>query len=262
MPLTLRQRLNPRRHPRTVPHGDQRPSYHSTGLEQERVSSHPLVRRALSVYRASAGRVVNRLFQMDLMAKTNNYDDVTWLGYPVWQNVLDLWTIQEAISEVRPELLIECGTNRAGAAMFYASLLDLLGNGQIVTIDVQKMHNREHPRVTQLLGSSTSRQVAERVRRIVDSVEGPVMAILDSDHSQRHVADELEVYAPVVTPGSLLLVQDGIIDELPTGRPHRPGPRPAIRDFLAAHPEYRRDERLGNRFLITHHPEGWLRRLY
>jgi cephalosporin hydroxylase len=216
-------------------------------------SLYPLYQRALR-------RPVSRLFFMDLIGKTNNFGDVTWMGHPVWQNVLDLWTIQETLVEVKPELLIECGTNRGGSAMFYAQLFDLLGRGSVISIDIEKMHDRSHPRVTFLIGSSTAPEIVEQVRVVAQSVRGPVLVILDSDHSAAHVASELDAYAPLVTPGSYLLVQDGVIDVLPILRSARPGPLPAIRAFLKDHPEFEVDRARNERFLITHHPMGWLRR--
>jgi cephalosporin hydroxylase len=87
------------------------------------------------------------------------------------------------------------------------------------------------------------------------------MVILDSDHSQEHVARELDRYAAFVTPGSYLIVQDGCIDTLPTARSQRPGPLPAIEDFVARHAEFVIDAQAESRFLISHHPHGWLRRV-
>jgi len=98
------------------------------------------------------------------------------------------------------------------------------------------------------------------VRTAVKRVRGPVFVILDSDHSQAHVARELEAYAPLVTPGSYLLVQDGVIDTLPVFAHGRPGPLPAIHAFLRTHPEFEVDRAKSERFLVTHHPSGWLRR--
>src|SRR5438132_10433130 len=71
-----------------------------------------------------ASTIRSRFFR-DLVRKTKNFGSVTWLGQPIWQNVLDLWTIQETIAEVRPRLLIETGTNRGGSSLFYANLFDL-----------------------------------------------------------------------------------------------------------------------------------------
>jgi len=183
-----------------------------------------------------------------------------WLGNPILENVLDLWVIQETIAEVKPELLIECGTNKGGASLFYANLFDLMGKGSVITIDVEKMHNLSHPRITYIIGSSTSQDIVDAVRQRAAACQGPVMVILDSDHSQQHVKRELECYAPIVTPKSYCLVQDGVIDTLGVFRAGRPGPLPAILDFLQTTHDFEIDEELSERFIISHHPKGWLKR--
>jgi cephalosporin hydroxylase len=203
---------------------------------------------------------VGRLFLNDLIAKTGNFNGTTWLGVPVWQNILDLWVIQETISEIKPALLIETGTNRGGSALFYANVMDLLGTGRVITIDIERLHELDHPRIEFLHGSSTDEAVVEQVRAAAMATDGPVMLILDGDHSQDHVARELELYAPLVTPGSVLLSQDGVIDQLSMFSDSRPGPLPANRDFLQRHPEFEHDRGRNERFIITHHPLGWIRR--
>lgn len=210
--------------------------------------------------RSALRSVASRLFFGELVAATDNFSRVTWLGRPIWQNILDLWTIQETIWEVKPALLIECGTYRGGTAAFYAGLFDLMGHGRVITIDVVKLADLSHPRIERIIGSSLSEDVVAHVRDSAAATEGPVMVILDSDHSERHVCAELKRYAPFVTPGSFLLVQDGIIDLLPAFRTARPGPLPAIADFLRHHPEFEVDADRSRRFLISHHPGGWLRR--
>jgi cephalosporin hydroxylase len=203
---------------------------------------------------------VRALFFRDLIHKTQNFGRTTWLGHPIWQNTLDLWTIQETISEVRPELLIETGTNRGGSSLFFAHLFDLLGHGKVITVDVEKLHNLTHPRITYLLGSSTSDEIVAKVREQAIAATGPVMVILDSDHSFAHVRRELDCYAKFVTPGSYCLVQDGVVDVMRTMRQGRPGPLPAIEGFLASTSDFTLDVDRTERFLITHHPKGWLRR--
>lgn len=211
-------------------------------------------------YRKVIGRVAAQVFFTDLVRHTDNFGAVTWLGNPIWQNVLDLWTIQETIAEVRPSLLIECGTNRGGSALFYAHLFDLMGSGSVLTIDIEDLSGPKHPRVTFLLGSSTDEAVLSAVRAAVENSAGPVMVILDSDHTESHVAKELECYAPLVSSGSFILVQDGLIDLLPMMQSARPGPLPAIVKFLDTHSDFEVDTSRNERFLITHHPQGWLRR--
>ena len=65
---------------------------------------------------------IAQAFQAELIAKTENFGHVTWLGKPMWQSVLDLQTVQETIYEVKPELLIECGTYKGGSSFFVVSV--------------------------------------------------------------------------------------------------------------------------------------------
>lgn len=195
-----------------------------------------------------------------MIVRTGNFGDTEWVGVPIWQNVLDLWTVQETISEVRPTLLVETGTHRGGSALFYAHLMDILGTGRVMTIDIVQKHELDHPRVTAIHGSSTDPEIVELVRQAVDGADGPVMVILDGNHDRDHVAQELELYSPFVTPGSYLLSQDGIIDEMRVFRDSRPGPLEANRRFLERHLEFEHDSARTNRFNLTHHPLGWLRR--
>jgi len=211
---------------------------------------------------AAPPALVAEAFFTDLVRKTDNFDRITWLGVPIWQNILDLWTLQETIVEVRPELLIECGTNRGGSSLFFAHFMDLMGHGEMITIDIEKLHNLSHPRITYLLGSSTAPQIIAQVQARVSRTRGPVFVTLDSDHTQAHVAAELAAYAPLVTPGSYCLAQDGVIDTLPMMASARPGPLPVIDEFVATHPEFEIDNERCERFLISHHPRGWLRRKY
>ncbi len=220
-----------------------------------------IAKRLLPTYRRSIGRVTNTLFQMDLLESTNSFADVSWLGVPVWQDVLDLWSLQEEISALQPDLYIETGTYQGGSSLFVAHLFDLMGHGEVITIDVDKQHELSHPRVTYLVGSSTSPEIVSQVAERAAAATGHVMATLDSDHSEAHVYNELDAYAPMITVGSTILVQDGIIDTLnvPGTRALRPGPVPAIKRFLAENSTWASAERNG-RWPITTHPMGWLRK--
>jgi cephalosporin hydroxylase len=209
----------------------------------------------------SLGRFVNYTFLSALVLKTDSFKSVRWLGKPIMQNTLDLWTIQETIFELNPALIIETGTNRGGSSYFYAQLFDLMGsNGRIITVDVEKLHDLHHPRIEYLIGDSTSPAIVERIASAARTCGGTVFVILDSDHSEAHVARELESYASLVTPGSYVLVQDGSVDTLGHYRALRPGPLPAIHKFVARHPEFTIDDERCDRFIVTHHPDGWLRR--
>ncbi len=81
---------------------------------------------------------------------------VNWLGVEVLKYPTDLLAYQEIIHEIRPDLIIETGTHQGGSALFFASILDLIGRGQVISIDVATRNTRPpHPRITYLVGSST-----------------------------------------------------------------------------------------------------------
>jgi cephalosporin hydroxylase len=65
------------------------------------------------------------------------FDHTYWLGVPCLKCPLDLWIYQEIIGEIRPDLILETGTHLGGSALFLAHLLDSLGSGSIVTIDIR-----------------------------------------------------------------------------------------------------------------------------
>ena len=211
-------------------------------------------------YDRTLARSVRKLFLTDLIIETGNFARTTWLGQPIWQNVLDLHTMQETVCEVKPALLIECGTNLGGSALFFASLFQLMGTGRVLTIDIEKMHDVSHPLITFVVGSSLDPEIVAQAHQAAADVDGPVMVVLDSLHSASHVRREMEAYCGLVTKGSYLFTQDGVIDELYMFRRGRPGPLKAIRDFVRHHPEFEIDHARSRRFLITHSPSGWLRR--
>src|SRR5262249_52950345 len=154
-------------------------------------------------------------------------------------NPLDLWVYQEILWEVKPSLIVETGTYRGGSAFYFASLLDLIGDGQVVTIDVNPPTGRPtHPRVEYIQGSSVAPDVIEKVEKRVPRASGPVLVILDSDHHEPHVSKELELYHDFVTPESYLIVEDTNINGHPVNPFFGPGPMEAVQSFLPKHQQF------------------------
>jgi cephalosporin hydroxylase len=192
-----------------------------------------------------------------------------WHSTPVLKCPLDLWIYQEIVASVRPALIVECGTWAGGSALFLAHMLDIVGNGAIITIDlleddqVRAHYSRylpelasslrirpEHPRIKQLIGSSTDPNI---VAEVIDSVPDreAVVVIADSDHSLEHAYAELRAYHSLVTARSYFIMEDTNIPES--------GPRQAVDRFLADHPEFYIDSSQ-EKFLLSFNPCGYLRR--
>jgi cephalosporin hydroxylase len=203
--------------------------------------------------RAAVARTHDAFYASDAWTKAH------WLGTQALKNPLDLWVYQEIIAETRPELVVETGTWRGGSAIYMASVCDLLGEGEIVSIDIEPMRDDypKHPRITYLAGrSSTDPDLVAEVRARADGRR--TLIILDSDHSQAHVEAELAAYAPLVPVGCYLIVEDSNIGQI--RKDLMPGPLQAIETFLSQTDEFEID-RAREKFLITFNPSGYLRRV-
>lgn len=185
-----------------------------------------------------------------------------WLGIQTLQNPNDMWITQEILSEVKPDFLVEAGTYKGGSAALWAMVLEQVNpDARVITIDIedQAAASRRLPivqeRVDFILASSTDPDVVASIRERTKGKR--VVVLLDSDHSREHVLAELAAYAPIVDVGSYLIVQDtgGVMIQDPN-----PGPRQAVEEFLAEHPEFEPD-RTRERMLLTMHPGGYLKRV-
>jgi cephalosporin hydroxylase len=139
-------------------------------------------------------------------------------------------------------------------------MLDLVGgDGQVITIDiVDPPKPIGHERCTFLKGSSVDPQIVQQVRdAAVD--RSPILVILDSDHNRDHVLAEMRAYAPLVTPGSYLIVEDTNLNGNPVMPDFGPGPMEAEEAFMAENQDFQVDRRC-EKFLMTFNPSGYLRR--
>jgi cephalosporin hydroxylase len=195
----------------------------------------------------------------DVLYASDAWTHATWLGAQALKNPLDLWVYQEIMAETRPELIVETGTYRGGSALFLASMCDLLGVGEVVSIDVEPLREDypQHQRLTYLGGrSSTDPGVVDEVRE--RAAGRNTLVVLDSDHSQAHVEAELAAYAPFVPVGCYLIVEDSNIGRI--RKDLLPGPLEAVQTFLARSNDFEID-REREKFLITFNPSGYLRRV-
>jgi len=196
----------------------------------------------------------------------------TWLGLPIIQYPQDIIAIQEIIWKIKPDLIIETGVARGGSVIFSASLLELIGKGEVVGIDIDirtenKRAIKNHPlnkRITMLEGSSIDKKIFEDVKKIAQGKK-KILVILDSNHTHKHVLSELKLYSTFVSKNSYLVVFDTIIDNLPkellNNRPWgvKNNPKTAIKEFLKTNQRFRVDKSLEKKLLFTAAPMGYLK---
>lgn len=208
----------------------------------------------VNTYRKLVAREFHRHYYRSLV-----WQDTYWFGVPVWKCPPDMWIYQELLHEVRPDLIVETGTQFGGSAYFLASMCDLLGRGHVISIDVEARAGRpEHRRLQYLLGSSTSPAIVEQVSAAADDAQ-TVLVILDSEHSCEHVLSEMRAYASLVTAGSYLIIEDTNINGHPILRGYGPGPMEAVDEFLRGGAPFSIDSSR-EKFGLSFSPRGFLRR--
>ena len=212
-------------------------------------------------------------FVIESVATKYSYN-FSWMGRPIIQYPQDMIAMQEIIWQIKPDLIIETGIAHGGSLVFYASLLELIGHGEILGIDIDiRAHNRKeieaHPmfkRIRMIEGSSISEDTLLQVKEAAKD-KAKIIVLLDSNHTHDHVLSELELYAPFVTLDSYLVVFDTVVEHLEPGstsdRPWGKGdnPKTAVKAFLSTHPEFKIDEAIDNKLLISVAPEGYLKRV-
>jgi cephalosporin hydroxylase len=196
----------------------------------------------------------------------------SWMGLPFIQLPQDMVVTQEIIWETKPDVIIETGIAWGGSVVFYASLLQLLGKGEVVAVDLNLYdHVRDqimsYPfsnRIHLYKGSSTDTSVVDKIKSHVRAGQ-KVMVCLDSNHTHQHVLDELRLYAPLVSKGQYLIVSDTVVEDIPPQehrpRPWGPGnnPKTALRQYMKESDRFEIDQYVNDKLLLTYTPDGYCR---
>ncbi len=198
----------------------------------------------------------------------------TWMGVPIIQLPADVMATQEVIWATKPTVIIETGVARGGSVLFMASLLELVGNGQVIGVDIDiRAHNRETierhsmaKRITLIEGPSTDPATLAKVEAAIPD-GASVMVVLDSDHSRDHVLAELRSYGRMVTKGCYLVVADTILghfnaDQTPRNRSKvwlsGNEPLSALQTFLDETDRFEVDPMINGKLILASSPGGYL----
>ena len=198
--------------------------------------------------------------------------EIDWLGVPVIQTPEDLVLLQELIFKVKPDFVLEIGIAHGGGMVFEASLLELLGKGKVIGVDVEiREHNRKaleaHPlfkRIEMIERSSIAEETIEDIRKRVPK-GSKVIVCLDSNHTKPHVLKELGIYQEFVTPGCYMVVFDAISSDLAKRGVAKEiyidnGPGEAVTEFLKTNDNFEIDREF-NKLYSSHNQNGYLKRV-
>jgi cephalosporin hydroxylase len=183
----------------------------------------------------------------------------TWLGAPVRTAPTDLVAYQELVSRVRPDWVVEIGTRDEGRATFLASICELVGHGQVVSIrDPDAGEPAPHPRLHVYTGDPLDPAVSDKVHALVDG--GNAVVLLGGCADRGATAAQFEAYADLVDAGSYVVVTDTVVNGRPVWPSFGPGPAEATKQILGRHGDFVADPGM-EKYALTFNPGGFLRRV-
>jgi len=196
-----------------------------------------------------------------------------WLGVPIIRLPDDIVLQQEVVNHLRPSCIIETGVARGGSLVLSASLMEINSlTPAVMGLDLLIMphartaiHSSKFVDLISLWEGDSSSRIAHReVAAFLSKhpADQPALLVLDSDHSESHVLNELVNFSDLLPVGSIIMVADTIIEEFPIGhykdRPWDVGNNPltALRKFLEKDTRFVPVDKWNRRSLLSEFRDG------
>lgn len=197
--------------------------------------------------------------KFDLKSIEVGHHKLLYKDIPIIKCPFDYIIYQMILWEVKPDLIIEIGTNRGGSALYFADLLDLIGHGEIHTIDIEDMVHEEvkkHRRITFFTEGFQKYDL--------NNTKGykKIIVIEDGSHTYEDVIATLQKFNHAVSKDSYFIVEDGILDKLGWKRKYNGGPNKAIKEFILKNKAYIIDRKWCDLFGVnaTFNTNGFLKK--
>ena len=236
---------------------------------------HPDIRNLkIKLYKDKEIIVDDILYGYDILfEKTQRFGLSKWLGVQCQQDPSDGILIQTLLWEIKPDLIIDLGTNNGGSALFFASIMNYYNQkGKIITVDVKNFTENwinlckdcsnpaESPLwkqyVTFYQGYTTDQKILETVQKHVNESK-IVFVIQDASHSGVDVYHDLVAYSKFVSVGSYIIAQDTKLDRISRGN----GITSNIEKFINENNNFIINRDVETLFYYTQHAKGYLKRI-
>jgi cephalosporin hydroxylase len=145
-----------------------------------------------SLYSPESFALLSALWTKSAWQEKHHYS-FSWLGVPIIQLPHDILRLQECITQLKPDVILETGVAYGGSLLFYATLCEALGQGQIIGIE-HKPRAELYPNLAAYPALAKRIQViesssvdAETVARVQHSLGGiPPIKRTQNDVSECH----------------------------------------------------------------------------
>lgn len=186
--------------------------------------------------------------------------NVTYRGIPALKCPFDYVIYQMLLSEIKPDLVIEIGTNFGGTSLYLADLMDAIGHGEIHTIDIEDRvdkKTKQHPRI-KFFTDGWKKYDLNNVNKFKK-----IIVIDDASHLYEDTLETIKTFSKLIPVGSYLIIEDGIVTRLKRDKPLNGGPLKAINEFLKTNDDFIVDNKLCDMFGkdTTFNTRGYLKKI-
>ena len=206
--------------------------------------------------------------------KRKYMNNFSWMGRPLIQFPGDILAVQELISTIKPNKVIETGIAHGGSLILSSSIMFLnnIKDAEVIGIDIEiREHNKTEinksrfsDMISLIEGSSIDKSVFKEVSKRISN-DDKVIVFLDSNHTHEHVKEELNLYSKLVSKGSYIVVFDTHVEDMPSDfiwedRPWGKGnnPKTAVHEWIKENKNFEIDNYLEYKLLLTSAPDGFL----
>lgn len=188
----------------------------------------------------------------------------SYKGVRCLKSPIDIAIYMRLIWDMKPQAIIEIGSHSGGSALLFADLLATFGcdNTPVISIDLNIPEGVKDNRIRFLEGSVLELGPLFGTENLA-SLPHPWFVTEDSAHSYDGCMAALGFFAEHMHTGDILVVEDGVLEDLGMGPKYDGGPNRAIADFLDAHPDsFEIATDLCDMFgqNATYNPNGYLRK--
>jgi cephalosporin hydroxylase len=188
----------------------------------------------------------------------------TYKGVRCLKDPFDQAIYLKLIWDMKPKSLIEIGSNQGGGALWFADMLSVAGLGcPVVSIDRVPPTAFTDPRVAFLAGDA-ARLGDTLTADLLAALPHPWLVVEDSAHTYDVTLAALRFFADATAAGDVVIIEDGVLDDLGMSEAYAGGPNRALAEFLDATPGvFRVLTQYCDMFGVnaTYNPNGYLLRL-
>jgi cephalosporin hydroxylase len=191
----------------------------------------------------------------------DGHHKTTYRGVTMVKDPFDYVMYQMIINEIKPDLIIEVGTNYGGTTLYMADLLNIIGNGVVHTIDVvdyvqSDLINNHH-----------------RIKRFYDGFQSydinltkefnKILLIEDGSHQYADVINTMNMFKDIIPVDSYMIIEDGSLNWMGWEEIYNGGPLKAIEEFLSENDDFIIDRKWCDFYgkNVTFNPNGFLKKI-